>query len=214
MWGSNGVGLEGAMKCLRECLRTPSPIFAAIYGTWWGSRSFRARQMVIFLRTHRFVHAKCPLMVSMPPVSCKRLEWRCDDSAAQVRRNSAQAAVLVHVCRFRLPRGTHLSNHDGLRLWAICRFIACLCFWFEIPTRTLLTFASRLRNLCMWVISVYCMFRFWIELPTRTLLSFVRRLRNLSMWVLSVFPVACVGHVFQEVNKKWLNTQYALATVT
>ena len=34
-------------------------------------------------------------MVSMPPFSCHRFEWRCDASAAQVLRNSAQAAVLV-----------------------------------------------------------------------------------------------------------------------
>ena len=34
MRGSNGVGLEGAMKSLRERSRIPSPIFAVIYGTW------------------------------------------------------------------------------------------------------------------------------------------------------------------------------------
>ena len=34
MRGSNGVGLEGAMKSLRECSLTRPPIFAAIYGTW------------------------------------------------------------------------------------------------------------------------------------------------------------------------------------
>ena len=34
MRGSNGVGLEGAMKSARECSRIPSPIFAVIYGTW------------------------------------------------------------------------------------------------------------------------------------------------------------------------------------
>lgn len=34
MRGSNGVGLEGAMKSLRECPRTPSLIFAVIYGAW------------------------------------------------------------------------------------------------------------------------------------------------------------------------------------
>ena len=34
MGGSNGVGLEGAMKSVRECSLTRSPIFAAIYGTW------------------------------------------------------------------------------------------------------------------------------------------------------------------------------------
>ena len=78
--------------------------------------------------THRFVNGKCLLMVSMHPFVCQRFAWRCDASAEQVLRNSAQAAVLVHVCRFRPPRGTHLSNHDPLRLWAVCRFIACLCF--------------------------------------------------------------------------------------
>ena len=31
MRGSNGVGLEGAMKSLRECSLTRPPIFAAIY---------------------------------------------------------------------------------------------------------------------------------------------------------------------------------------
>ena len=34
MRGSNGVGLEGAMKSGWECSRIPSPIFAVIYGTW------------------------------------------------------------------------------------------------------------------------------------------------------------------------------------
>ena len=34
MRGSNGVGLEGAMKSVRERSRIPPPIFVVIYGTW------------------------------------------------------------------------------------------------------------------------------------------------------------------------------------
>ena len=34
MGASNGVGLEGAMKCSRECSRRRSLIFGVIYGIW------------------------------------------------------------------------------------------------------------------------------------------------------------------------------------
>ena len=34
MRGSNGVGLEGAMKSVWERSRVRPPIFAVIYGTW------------------------------------------------------------------------------------------------------------------------------------------------------------------------------------